>query len=98
MLTTSLLSATTLQPETFDKALATQTMMLEKPVRTAALYPFPVSRRASDKETSRGRWANTSVEPGFGDLDCIKPVAIYGRNGTGWEEPSVGYVKVHIRF
>jgi hypothetical protein len=46
-----------------------------------------------------GRWASTSVEAGFGDLFSYdRSASLYGHNGTGWEEPPCGYLKVHFTF
>jgi hypothetical protein len=85
--------------ETFQGLLEESSgLRLHKPIRTASLYPFAVVRRPADSSRPASRWASASIEPGFGDFDADKPVRIYGRNGTGWEEPSVGYVKIHVKF
>ncbi len=85
--------------ETFRGLLDEPSLTLsQSPVRTASLYPFAVVRRpVASGQPVRG-WARTSIEPGFGDFDAEKSVRIYGRNGTGWEEPSCGYVKIHVKF
>ena len=35
---------------------------------------------------------------GYGQLFYDQTAEIYGRNGTGWEEPGYGYLKVSFRF
>jgi hypothetical protein len=44
------------------------------------------------------RWNRSRFQPGFGQIFYDKTASVYGRNGTGWEEPWVGYLKIRFHF
>jgi hypothetical protein len=39
-----------------------------------------------------------SVRAGYGEIFYDKSAAVYGRNGTGWQEPGCGYLKIDLSF
>jgi hypothetical protein len=72
-------------------------LMLEKRTAPEARNPLQLSR-ATARNSETKLWASASIQAGYGEVYFDKTPAIYGHNGTGWQEPSCGYVKFHIRF
>jgi hypothetical protein len=54
--------------------------------------------RTDEEAERRGLWASARFQAGVGQIFHDRPAVIYGRNGTRWEEPGCGYLKVSIRF
>jgi hypothetical protein len=52
--------------------------------------------RDSRSSSRASFWA--SFQPGYGEIFGDDSAAFYGRTGTGWEEPSCGYLKIRFSF
>ncbi|MBC8096930.1 MAG: hypothetical protein H7Y43_14075 [Akkermansiaceae bacterium] len=85
-----------LAPTTDDTSL--KTMSLEKRATPEARNPLKLSRRAARENSEARLWASASIQAGYGMIYTDKTPGLYGHNGTGWEEPGCGYVKIHFRF
>lgn len=72
--------------------------ILEKRPAQAARNPLKLSHRTVPENTTSRLWASASIQAGYGEIYQDKTPSIYGHNGTGWQEPSCGYVKIHFRF
>ena len=68
--------------------------------KSAAQEPHPLlqlTRRTARNQDAK-LWASASIQAGYGEIYPDKTAAVYGHNGTGWEEPSCGYIKIRFRF
>ena len=81
----------------FEQISISAPLMLEKRPEPTARNPLQFSR-ATARNSETKLWASASLQAGYGEVYLDKTPAIYGHNGTGWQEPSCGYVKFHIRF
>lgn len=81
-----------------DRLSLSTVKLLEKQPGPKPANPLVLTRRSALKNKAAGRWASATVQAGFGEIFYDKPASVYGRNGTGWEEPSCGYVKLQLRF
>lgn len=73
------------------------TLTLEAPEREAA-NPLAWTRRNADDTARGGFFRTATLEAGFGQVFYDKNATIYGHNGTAWEEPGCGYLKLCFRF
>ena len=74
-----------------------RSLVLEKPVAERHRL-LEISRRDALNDEDAKLWASASIQAGYGEIYPDKIAAIYGHNGTRWEEPSCGYIKIRFRF
>lgn len=75
-----------------------KTLILEKPAPQEKHSPLQITRRSARGNEDAKLWASASIQAGYGEIYSDKTSAIYGHNGTRWEEPSCGYIKIRFRF
>jgi hypothetical protein len=90
-------SVRTLAPLARENIKFSTTLLLQKPEREVT-SPLTLTRKTLRADHRVGTWARTSLQAGFGDIFYDKVATAYGRTGTGCEEPSCGYLKIHLRF
>lgn len=73
-----------------------RSLVLEKPA--AERHPLLELSRRSAFDQDAKLWASASIQAGYGEIYPDKTAAVYGHNGTRWEEPSCGYIKIRFRF
>jgi hypothetical protein len=91
-----------------DPSLATETgvespslsasCLLERSKNRITRSPLRLTREVAEGNVDIRLWASASIQAGYGEIYREKPARIYGHNGTGWEEPGCGYVKIQLRF
>lgn len=82
-----------------DKELPpVKAVVMEKSRTRETRNPLKLFHSASQPSHCSTLWTSASIQAGYGDIYPDYAPGIYGRNGTGWQEPSCGYVKVHFRF
>jgi hypothetical protein len=84
--------------ETNEVARFSTRSMMEKRTEKEVRHPFKLARRNDPANSDVRLWASASLQAGYGEVYSDKSSSIYGHNGTRWEEPSCGYVKLHVRF
>jgi len=90
--------STRIFPEEISVSLRAATL---QKVEVATPNPLALRHRHVPDNELRG-WRGASLVAGFGDLFydnfCDGSASPYGHNGTGWEEPPWGYLKIHFTF
>ena len=95
------LTSTELEPNSVlsffvEKISLPTTEFLEKRPGPEAPNPLLLTLRNYSEDGRSHVWA--SLTAGYGQIFLYKSVAIYGRNGSVWEEPGCGFLKFSFNF
>lgn len=72
-------------------------LVLKKSTAEERHHLLQLTRRSARNQDAK-LWASASIQAGYGEIYPDETSALAGHNGTRWEEPSCGYIKIRFRF